>query len=26
MRLLLVDSPVGEGELRRQLASALVEL
>jgi hypothetical protein len=26
MRLLLVDSPAGEGELRRQLASALVEL
>jgi hypothetical protein len=26
MRLRLVDSPAGEGELRRQLASALVEL
>jgi hypothetical protein len=26
MRLLLVDSSAGEGELRRQLASALVEL
>jgi hypothetical protein len=26
MRLLLVNSPAGEGELQRQLASALVEL